>query len=82
MNLLPNDTCAASNTCSTSKLACPLCGKPNLCTLPTTGDFATPCWCTKQKIDSAVLAKIPEHLRNISCICPDCAGIKMDNIKN
>ncbi|MES2824856.1 MAG: cysteine-rich CWC family protein [Pseudomonadota bacterium] len=82
MTLLTDNTCAAPyscsapNSCSASTLACPLCGKPNDCVLAVSGDIAMLCWCMEQKIDPAVLAKIPEHLRNTSCICQGCAGIK------
>ncbi|MES2675822.1 MAG: cysteine-rich CWC family protein [Pseudomonadota bacterium] len=82
MKLLSDNTCAVSNSSSASdsssasKLVCPLCGKPNACALEINGDIATPCWCTIQKIDPAVLAKIPEHLRNLSCICQGCAEKK------
>ena len=87
MNRLPNNIYSTSNTCSTEKLACPLCGKPNSCALAIDSSTPSinancekPCWCMKQKIDLSVLANIPDHLRNSSCICPECAGVKIDNI--
>ncbi|WP_416384877.1 cysteine-rich CWC family protein [Uliginosibacterium silvisoli] len=53
--------------------ACPLCGGPNGCAVAQSGSFDVPCWCREQKIDPAVLARIPAAQRNLSCICERCA---------
>lgn len=53
--------------------ACPLCGGPNDCAPARTGSFATPCWCFTQKVDAAVLARIPDAERGQHCVCRACA---------
>ncbi|MFK3797720.1 cysteine-rich CWC family protein [Pseudomonas sp. NPDC088444] len=54
---------------------CPVCGQSNRCTLadPRTVDRA--CWCFTETIDPAVLAALPEDVRNKACLCPRCAGL-------
>jgi hypothetical protein len=53
---------------------CPVCGFSNRCTLADPRTAANPCWCFSAKIDPAVLASLPEALRNTACLCPQCAG--------
>jgi hypothetical protein len=55
---------------------CPACGSSNNCTLadPRTADQA--CWCFSATIDPAVLAALPEELKNKACLCPRCAGVQ------
>jgi hypothetical protein len=55
---------------------CPVCGFSNRCTLadPRTAD--KPCWCFSASIDPAVLAALPEEVRNKACLCPRCAGLQ------
>jgi hypothetical protein len=62
-------------TVSTSPDTCPVCGQSNKCTLadPRTADQA--CWCFSETIDPAVLAALPEEVRNKACLCPRCAGL-------
>jgi hypothetical protein len=52
---------------------CPVCGFSNRCTLadPRTAD--KPCWCFSVDIDSALLASLPDEVRNKACLCPRCA---------
>jgi cysteine-rich CWC protein len=52
---------------------CPLCHGPNECAAAISGGFAAPCWCSPAKLDAPVLARIPEHERNRSCVCRACA---------
>lgn len=63
------------NTPVNSPGTCPVCGMSNRCTLadPRTVDQA--CWCFTETIDPAVLAALPEALRDTSCLCPRCAGL-------
>ncbi|KPB25673.1 Uncharacterized protein AC517_4291 [Pseudomonas syringae pv. syringae] len=35
-----------------------------------------PCWCFSQSIDPALLAALPDNLRDKACLCPRCAGIE------
>jgi len=51
---------------------CPLCGRPNDCAIAAGSD--QPCWCTRIRIDAAVLEQIPPALRGIACVCPACAA--------
>ena len=54
---------------------CPACGASNQCSLadPRTADRA--CWCYSVDIDPAVLAALPDELRNAACLCPACARV-------
>lgn len=54
---------------------CPVCGFSNRCTLADPRTAANPCWCFSAQIDPAVLASLPEALRNTACLCPRCAGV-------
>jgi hypothetical protein len=47
---------------------CPLCAKPNICMV----DAKEPCWCLEQTFDEGLLEKVPEKLKNKSCICQSC----------
>jgi len=62
-------------TASIAPDTCPVCGQNNKCTLadPRTADQA--CWCFTETIDPALLAALPEELRNKACLCPRCAGL-------
>jgi hypothetical protein len=64
------------NTQSTNLDICPACGFSNRCTLadPRTAD--KPCWCFSVEIDPAVIASLPEELRNKACLCPKCASVQ------
>jgi hypothetical protein len=56
---------------------CPLCGQANRCAMEVeraTGEKQPPCWCTQQKFDPDLLARLPESMRRKACICPACAG--------
>jgi len=54
---------------------CPACGQSNRCTLSDPGPLDQPCWCFTQTIDPAVIAALPDELRNKACLCPRCAGV-------
>jgi len=47
---------------------CPLCQQNNRC------EVSSPqgCWCMSTQVPAALLAKIPEHLKGISCVCNNC----------
>ena len=51
---------------------CPLCGGPNDCLLCSTAAVKGPCWCASVEIPSALLARVPEPLRNRACLCRAC----------
>jgi hypothetical protein len=54
-------------------LACPLCGGPNDCRAAQTGSFDRRCWCADVVIDAAALARVPNDVRNLACLCRRCA---------
>lgn len=49
--------------------ACPLCGQPNQCGLLSSME---PCWCTRVKVATTLLEKIPQPLQNRACLCNGC----------
>jgi len=51
---------------------CPLCGQPNECQLCTVSIYKGPCWCAHEEMPAALLARVPETLRNRACICRAC----------
>jgi prepilin-type N-terminal cleavage/methylation domain-containing protein/prepilin-type processing-associated H-X9-DG protein len=51
---------------------CPLCGGPNDCQLCSPDAPKGPCWCTRVEVPDALLARVPEALRNRACICRKC----------
>jgi hypothetical protein len=53
---------------------CPACGQNNQCTLANPLTATTACWCFSVTIDPERLAALPAAERNISCLCPRCAG--------
>lgn len=62
-------------TSESSPDTCPVCGMNNRCTLADPRTVDQPCWCFTETIDPAVLAALPEALRNKACLCPRCAGL-------
>ena len=52
---------------------CPLCGKPNQCSVAA-GRSDEPCWCFEAKIDPAALERLTPEQRDQACLCPACAG--------
>ena len=58
----------------TANLACPLCGGANACAPAQSGRFDEPCWCQAATFSAALLARIPEPLRNVACVCAACAA--------
>ncbi|MEO8310453.1 MAG: cysteine-rich CWC family protein [Caldimonas sp.] len=54
-------------------LICPLCGGANACAPAQSGRFDVACWCTTASFDAGLLARVPEALRGVSCICSACA---------
>ena len=52
---------------------CPACGSRNDCTLAEPKTTTQNCWCYSVTIDPAVLAALPDYLRNAACLCPRCA---------
>lgn len=53
-------------------LRCALCGSLNHCAMASGSDAG--CWCTTTTVPPALLARVPEALRGVSCICPRCVG--------
>jgi hypothetical protein len=60
---------------------CPLCGEPNDCQLCAIDPYKGPCWCAKVEIPDALLAQVPQDMRNKACICRDCV-MKFHRSKN
>jgi len=52
---------------------CPLCGRSNDCQLCSPATYKGSCWCARVEIPAALLASVPENLRNHACICQNCA---------
>jgi hypothetical protein len=50
---------------------CPLCGLNNQCGM--VAGSPDPCWCSGVTIGAEILARIPEALKNRTCLCPSCA---------
>ena len=53
---------------------CPVCGQSNQCGLANPLTATAACWCFSVTIDPARLAALPAAERNVSCLCPRCAG--------
>ena len=51
---------------------CPLCGGANDCRLCSDTAAKGACWCAQVEIPAALLARVPENLRNRACICRNC----------
>ncbi|WP_025389045.1 cysteine-rich CWC family protein [Pseudomonas syringae] len=62
-------------TALTDTRLCPVCGFSNQCSLADPRAADQPCWCFSENIDLALLAALPEDIRNKACLCPRCAGI-------
>lgn len=58
---------------------CPLCGGPNDC--PPCAVNKNSCWCARVEMPAALLARVPDTLRNRACICRDCvASFNRDSV--
>jgi len=55
-------------------LRCPLCGGANGCVPARSGRFDAPCWCRDATFSAALLARVPEPLRDVACVCAACAA--------
>ncbi|MBW6493798.1 MAG: cysteine-rich CWC family protein, partial [Burkholderiaceae bacterium] len=53
--------------------SCPLCGGPNACAAAATGSTAVKCWCLDERFDAGLLARVPDELKRVACICRNCA---------
>ena len=51
---------------------CPLCSGANGCQLCSPTPHKGACWCARVEIPDALLARVPEPLRNRACICQKC----------
>ena len=51
---------------------CPLCGGANECQLCTPAAYKGQCWCARMEMPAALLARVPENLRDRACICQHC----------
>ena len=51
---------------------CPLCGGANACQLCSPAAYKGACWCARMEIPAALLARVPEPLRDRACICQSC----------
>jgi hypothetical protein len=57
-----------------ANLLCPLCGAANGCAPARSGRFDEPCWCQAASFPAALLARVPEPLRDVACVCAACAA--------
>jgi Cysteine-rich CWC len=55
-------------------LVCPLCGGANACAPARSGRFGEACWCENATFSAALVDRVPEALRGVSCICAACAA--------
>ncbi len=55
-------------------VVCPLCGGANACAPAASGRLDEPCWCTTTSFSAELLARVPEALRGVSCVCLACAA--------
>ena len=55
-------------------LLCPLCGGANACAPARSGRFDEPCWCQAATFGAALLARVPEPLRDVACVCSACVA--------
>lgn len=56
---------------------CPVCGQLNRCAMEVareTGVAQPPCWCMGASFTPELLGALPEHARNVACICADCSA--------
>ncbi len=51
---------------------CPLCREANACQLCSPATYKGSCWCARVEMPEALLARVPENLRNRACICRNC----------
>ena len=55
-------------------LLCPLCGGANACAPARSARFDEPCWCQAASFSAELLARVPEPLRELACVCAACAA--------
>ena len=53
---------------------CPLCGGANACVPARGGGADEACWCRSATFGAELLARIPQQLRGVSCVCASCAA--------
>lgn len=61
---------------------CPLCGGPNHCGRVEDPSGGKSCWCREAVIPASLLKRVPESLRDKSCICPSCVALANREIPN
>jgi prepilin-type N-terminal cleavage/methylation domain-containing protein/prepilin-type processing-associated H-X9-DG protein len=61
---------------------CPLCGGPNDCRMCSTTAGKSACWCAQVEIPDTLIARVPEPLRNRTCICRNCVENFHSKIRN
>jgi hypothetical protein len=55
-------------TTNTDTSYCPLCQQNNRCDV----DSPQGCWCTLEKVPSALIQQVPDEKKGKSCICQAC----------
>ena len=65
---------ASAATAMDRQARCPLCGRSNACAMAASGGTATSCWCTTATFSKALLDRVPEADRGVSCICAACTA--------
>ncbi len=53
---------------------CPLCGGANACTPAARDQYDEPCWCQGATFSAELLARVPEPLRGVACVCAACVA--------
>lgn len=57
-----------SNQIRSDDKFCPLCEQENRCEVKSQQG----CWCMNTQVPAALLAKVPDNLKGISCVCNSC----------
>ena len=70
----------ASSVVTPLAAICPLCGQPNACAPVQGGNSDRPCWCVDTTFSAELLARVPENLRQVACICQTC--VAKQNVDN
>ncbi|MFM6992679.1 MAG: cysteine-rich CWC family protein [Rhodoferax sp.] len=73
----PQPDTSAREAARADASSCPLCGQANACAMESakaSGLPAAACWCVGASFAPALLARVPEALRNRACVCSACAA--------
>ncbi len=74
------DTTKTLDAIPAARHQCPLCGGPNACAPAQHGRYDVACWCRSTRFPPALLARVPEAQRGLTCICAGCAAKAADQL--